>query len=186
MHLVHWVMQGHWLLEHPDSSKMFTKKSARSVLYGTQGMSQHWILDISPLKPLWKMRTNDAICSARKRCQFCALKDFLSNCKVTDIAVQAFELFLYVAVKIWKRRWRTLQCPFGGARQAGRSCLRLCYLVLQAYLNSQAKQNWLWPSLDRRPRLKVTLEFQQVTLVYWNPELGKKMKTRLFGSATYK
>lgn len=128
----------------PDSTKMFTKKSARSMLYGTQGVSQYWILDIIPQKSLWKIRTNDAICSARKRWQFWAremgtLKDFLSNCKVAGTAVQAFELFLYVAVKIWKRCWRTLQCPFGGAWQADLSCLRLCYLVLQAYLNSQAK-----------------------------------------------
>jgi len=87
---------------------MFTKKSARSVLYGTQGMSHHWIVVIIPLKPLWKMRISDAVYSARKRCQFCARemgtpKDFLSNCKVADIAVQAFELFLHVVVKIWKR-----------------------------------------------------------------------------------
>lgn len=31
------------------------------------------------------------------------LKDLISNCKVEGTAVQAFELFLYVAVKIWKR-----------------------------------------------------------------------------------
>lgn len=53
--------------ESPDSGEMFTKKSAESVLFGTQGMSQQQIIDINPLKPLWKVKTNDATRSAREK-----------------------------------------------------------------------------------------------------------------------
>lgn len=92
----------------PESSKMFTKTSVRPLLYGTWGMSQYWILDIYLLKPLWKTKTNYAFYSVSRRWQFGAremgiLKYFLSSCKVAGTAVQAFELFLYVPVQIWKR-----------------------------------------------------------------------------------
>lgn len=91
-------------------------------------MSQHWLIDVNPLKSLWKVKTSDVTCSAReKMCQLCArdvgtLKDFLSKNKVPDMAVQASELFLEVAIKIQKRSCRILQCLFGGAWQADLGC----------------------------------------------------------------
>lgn len=38
-----------------------------SVLFGTRRMSQHWLIDINALKSLWKVKTNDATCSAREK-----------------------------------------------------------------------------------------------------------------------
>lgn len=56
-----------WSIPESRFQRDFTKESAGSVLFGTQGMSQHWIIDINPLKSLWKVKTNDATCSVREK-----------------------------------------------------------------------------------------------------------------------
>lgn len=133
----------------PESSKMFTKTSVRPLLYGTWGMSQYWILDIHLLKPLWKMKTNDAFYSVSRRWQFGAremgtLKYFLSSCKVADTAVQAFELFLYVPVQIWKRCWRTVQ-RLGKPVLVVYGCATLCCKIVwtQKLSKMDYDQDWI-------------------------------------------